>query len=42
MASYPAASLKGSKNAAAADAFVKWLSTPEAQKFLQDAGFQKP
>ncbi|WP_405496581.1 molybdate ABC transporter substrate-binding protein [Streptomyces sp. NBC_00096] len=42
VASYPAASLKGSKNAAAADAFVAWLSTPEAQKFLQDAGFQKP
>ncbi|WP_327308266.1 molybdate ABC transporter substrate-binding protein [Streptomyces sp. NBC_01298] len=42
VASYPAASLKGSKNAEAAAAFVAWLSTPEAQKILQDAGFQKP
>ncbi|MDA5280879.1 molybdate ABC transporter substrate-binding protein [Streptomyces sp. Isolate_45] len=42
VASYPAVTLKASKNAAAADAFVKWLSTPEAQKILQDAGFQKP
>ncbi|MFE3763533.1 molybdate ABC transporter substrate-binding protein [Streptomyces sp. NPDC059104] len=42
VASYPAASLKGSKNPAAADAFVTWLSGPEGQKYLQDAGFQKP
>ncbi|MGP9019341.1 molybdate ABC transporter substrate-binding protein [Streptomyces sp. BR1] len=42
VASYPAATLKTSKNAAAAAAFVQWLSTPEAQKILQDAGFQKP
>ncbi|MBT2407983.1 MULTISPECIES: molybdate ABC transporter substrate-binding protein [unclassified Streptomyces] len=42
VASYPAASLKQSKNAEAAAAFVAWLSTPEAQKILQDAGFQKP
>ncbi|MFG2617080.1 molybdate ABC transporter substrate-binding protein [Streptomyces sp. NPDC048507] len=42
VASYPAASLKGSKNPEAAAAFVTWLSTPEAQKFLQDAGFQQP
>lgn len=41
VASYPAASLKQSKNAEAAAAFVAWLSTPEAQKILQDAGFQK-
>ncbi|THA41557.1 molybdate ABC transporter substrate-binding protein [Streptomyces sp. A1547] len=41
VASYPAASLKASKNAGAAAAFVAWLSTPEAQKILQDAGFQK-
>lgn len=41
VASYPAATLKGSKNADAAAAFVAWLSTPEAQKILQDAGFQK-
>ncbi|MFI1617399.1 molybdate ABC transporter substrate-binding protein [Streptomyces lydicus] len=42
VASYPAATLKTSKNAAAAAAFVKWLSMPEAQKILQGAGFQKP
>ncbi|MFG2292351.1 molybdate ABC transporter substrate-binding protein [Streptomyces sp. NPDC048603] len=42
IASYPAATLKATKNAAAADAFVDWLSTPEAQKILQDAGFQAP
>ncbi|MEU0397769.1 molybdate ABC transporter substrate-binding protein [Streptomyces sp. NPDC006208] len=42
VAAYPAATLKQSKNAEAAAAFVAWLSTPEAQKILQDAGFQKP
>ncbi|MET9958089.1 molybdate ABC transporter substrate-binding protein [Streptomyces sp. NPDC006326] len=42
VASYPAASLKESKNAEAAAAFVAWLSGPEAQKILADAGFQKP
>ncbi|MFF3085427.1 molybdate ABC transporter substrate-binding protein [Streptomyces nojiriensis] len=42
VASYPAATLKATKNAAAADAFVQWLSSPEAQKILQEAGFQKP
>ncbi|MFJ2738788.1 molybdate ABC transporter substrate-binding protein [Streptomyces sp. NPDC087440] len=42
VAQYPAATLKTSKNADAAAEFVKWLSTPEAQKILQDAGFQKP
>ncbi|MET9881813.1 molybdate ABC transporter substrate-binding protein [Streptomyces sp. NPDC006430] len=41
VASYPAATLKQSENAGAAAAFVAWLSTPEAQKILQDAGFQK-
>ncbi|MFD7909244.1 molybdate ABC transporter substrate-binding protein [Streptomyces sp. NPDC059752] len=41
VASYPAATLKQSKNATEAAAFVAWLSTPEAQKILQDAGFQK-
>ncbi|MCP3754353.1 molybdate ABC transporter substrate-binding protein [Streptomyces sp. NPDC056773] len=41
VASYPAATLKGSKNAEAAAAFVAWLNGPEAQKILQDAGFQK-
>ncbi|GAA2771884.1 molybdate ABC transporter substrate-binding protein [Streptomyces showdoensis] len=42
VAEYPAATLKNSRNADAATAFVAWLSTPEAQKILQDAGFQKP
>lgn len=42
VASYPAASLKMSQHAAAAAAFVKWLSTPKAQQILQQAGFQKP
>ncbi|MFI6687527.1 molybdate ABC transporter substrate-binding protein [Streptomyces sp. NPDC050485] len=42
VAKYPAATLKASKNADAAAAFVKWLSSPEAQKILQGAGFQQP
>ncbi|MFJ9823640.1 molybdate ABC transporter substrate-binding protein [Streptomyces sp. NPDC101160] len=42
IAKYPAATLKDSKNAQAAAAFVAWLSSPEGQKILQDAGFQKP
>ncbi|MGW1376804.1 molybdate ABC transporter substrate-binding protein [Streptomyces sp. NPDC002446] len=42
VASYPAATLKSSAHQAAAAAFVKWLSTPEAQKILRQAGFQKP
>ncbi|MFD3533426.1 molybdate ABC transporter substrate-binding protein [Streptomyces sp. NPDC058664] len=42
IASYPAATLKQSKNIEAAAAFVAWLSSPEAQKILRDAGFQKP
>ncbi|MGW0790062.1 molybdate ABC transporter substrate-binding protein [Streptomyces sp. NPDC002911] len=42
IASYPAATLKSSGNTEAAAAFVSWLSTPEAQKILQAAGFQKP
>ncbi|MFF3755407.1 molybdate ABC transporter substrate-binding protein [Streptomyces sp. NPDC002018] len=42
IAAYPAATLKASEHSAAAAAFVTWLSGPEAQKILQDAGFQKP
>lgn len=42
IASYPAAALKDSKHSQAAAAFVKWLSTPEAQKLLRQAGFQQP
>lgn len=42
VASYPAATLKGSTNPEAAAAFVKWLGGPEAQKILRDAGFRQP
>ncbi|WP_069815142.1 molybdate ABC transporter substrate-binding protein [Streptomyces sp. TP-A0874] len=42
VASYPAATLKTSKNPEAAADFVKWLSSPAAQKILRGAGFQKP
>ncbi|MEU4918807.1 molybdate ABC transporter substrate-binding protein [Streptomyces parvus] len=42
IASYPAATLKASKHSEVAAAFVAWLSTPEAQKILQGAGFQQP
>ncbi|MET9429171.1 MULTISPECIES: molybdate ABC transporter substrate-binding protein [unclassified Streptomyces] len=42
IAAYPAATLKDSRNAEAAAAFVAWLAGPEGQKILQDAGFQKP
>ncbi|MVO86589.1 molybdate ABC transporter substrate-binding protein [Streptomyces sp. p1417] len=42
VASYPAATLKTSEHSEAADGFVKWLSSPAAQKILRDAGFQKP
>ncbi|MFI1012837.1 molybdate ABC transporter substrate-binding protein [Streptomyces sp. NPDC020965] len=42
IAEYPAATLKGSRQAEAAAAFVAWLSTPEARKILQGAGFQQP
>ncbi|MGX1885904.1 molybdate ABC transporter substrate-binding protein [Streptomyces sp. NPDC055287] len=42
IAAYPAATLKTSKNSAAAEAFVKWLSSAEAQKIFKDAEFQQP
>lgn len=42
IASYPAAAIKSSKQSAAAAAFVKWLSGPEAQQILRKAGFQQP
>ncbi|MGW6394192.1 molybdate ABC transporter substrate-binding protein [Streptomyces sp. NPDC055103] len=42
VAEYPAATLKDSGHAEAAAAFVTWLSSPEARKILQDAGFQEP
>ncbi|GHJ39976.1 molybdate ABC transporter substrate-binding protein [Streptomyces sp. TS71-3] len=42
IASYPAATLKESQHGEAAAAFVKWLSSAEAQKLLRAAGFQQP
>ncbi|MEJ8632403.1 molybdate ABC transporter substrate-binding protein [Streptomyces sp. MS2.AVA.5] len=42
IARYPAATIRDAENPSEAAAFVKWLSSPEAQKILQDAGFQKP
>ncbi|MCS0634840.1 molybdate ABC transporter substrate-binding protein [Streptomyces sp. LP05-1] len=42
VAQYPAATLKTSKHTEAAQAFVNWLSSPEAQKILREAGFQQP
>ncbi|MFE2917298.1 molybdate ABC transporter substrate-binding protein [Kitasatospora indigofera] len=42
VASYPAATLDSSRNAAAAGAFVTWLTGPEAQQILTGAGFEKP
>jgi molybdate transport system substrate-binding protein len=42
IASYPAATLDGSKHSAQAAAFVKWLGSPAAQKSLRGAGFQQP
>ncbi|MEV0222637.1 molybdate ABC transporter substrate-binding protein [Streptomyces sp. NPDC050704] len=42
IASYPAATLKEARHSAAAQAFVTWLSTAEAQKILRAAGFEKP
>ncbi|MGX1507007.1 UNVERIFIED_CONTAM: molybdate transport system substrate-binding protein [Streptomyces graminofaciens] len=42
VASYSAATLKSSEHADAAEAFVTWLTGPEARKILRDAGFQQP
>ncbi|MET9295617.1 molybdate ABC transporter substrate-binding protein [Streptomyces sp. NPDC003077] len=42
VAEYPAATLKVSEHGKKAEAFVKWLGGPEAQRILRDAGFQKP
>lgn len=42
IAEYPAATLKTSRNAEAAEAFVKWLSSPGAQRIFKDADFQQP
>ncbi|MFI1969266.1 molybdate ABC transporter substrate-binding protein [Streptomyces cinnamoneus] len=42
VASYPAATLKGSKHAGEAADFVRWLASDEARKLLLSAGFQRP
>jgi molybdate transport system substrate-binding protein len=42
VASYPAAPLNAAQDPDAAQAFVTWLSGPDAQKILRDAGFQQP
>ncbi|MEE1754636.1 molybdate ABC transporter substrate-binding protein [Streptomyces sp. SP18CS02] len=42
LAEYPAATLKSSRNPEAAAAFVRWLSAPEGQRILREAGFQQP
>ncbi len=42
IASYPAATVDGSKNEAAAQDFVTWLSSAQAQSILRAAGFQQP
>lgn len=42
VASYPAAPLKNSEHADQAEDFTGWLTSPEAQKLLRKAGFQKP
>ncbi|WP_436737854.1 molybdate ABC transporter substrate-binding protein [Streptomyces sp. BBFR102] len=42
VASYPAATLKGSEHAKEAARFVKWLSSDEARELLRKAGFQEP
>ncbi|MBC2875090.1 MULTISPECIES: molybdate ABC transporter substrate-binding protein [Streptomyces] len=42
VAAYPAATLKGSKHADEAGAFVRWLSSSEARGLLSAAGFQRP
>ncbi|MGA4842202.1 molybdate ABC transporter substrate-binding protein [Streptomyces sp. G45] len=42
VADYPAATLKDSDHQGAAAEFVQWLRSPEAQRILRDAGFQRP
>jgi molybdate transport system substrate-binding protein len=39
---YPITVLKGAPNSAIADAFVQFVTDPEGQKVLSDAGFGKP
>lgn len=42
LAAYPAAALESSRNPQAAGEFVEWLTSPQAQRILRDAGFLKP
>lgn len=42
IATYPVTTLKSSEHAEAAQDFVDWLTRPEAQRILREAGFQKP
>ncbi|MER0243693.1 molybdate ABC transporter substrate-binding protein [Streptomyces sp. HSW2009] len=42
IASYPAAPLTASRHEEQARAFVRWLTSPTAQKILRTAGFQRP
>lgn len=42
IAKYPVATLKTSEHHKAAQEFVDWLTGPEAQRILREAGFQKP
>ncbi|WP_425824800.1 molybdate ABC transporter substrate-binding protein [Streptomyces fractus] len=42
VASYPAATVKGSEHPDEAAEFVQWLQGDEAQKILTDAGFDRP
>jgi molybdate transport system substrate-binding protein len=42
IATYPAATLSGSKNAADAQAFVTFLASAQGQSILRAAGFQQP
>jgi molybdate transport system substrate-binding protein len=39
---YPIAAISSSKNAAAADAFTRYVLSPPAQQVLKDAGFTSP
>jgi molybdate transport system substrate-binding protein len=42
IATYPIGVVKSSQNATAAAAFVAFIRGPQGQKFLQDAGFDRP
>ncbi|MFE6774907.1 molybdate ABC transporter substrate-binding protein [Streptomyces sp. NPDC057702] len=42
VATYPAAPLTASRHSEQAASFVRWLTSPTAQKMLRAAGFQRP